>query len=304
MTPVVDVQHLQKRYGDTLAADDLSFQVAKGEIFGILGPNGAGKTTAVESMIGLRRPDQGSIRVLGMDPQRQRTELAQRIGTQLQSAALADRMAVWEALDLFSSFYSRTVPWEPLLEQWGLAEKRNTLYANLSGGQKQRLFIALALVNDPEVVFLDELTAGLDPQARRTTWDLVRAIRDQGKTVVLVTHFMDEAEALCDRLAIIDHGRIIALDRPYALIAGLEAEGRLDFESEQALDLQAIQALTPVSAAVQNGHRVTVYGRPDSLAAAVVTYLDAARVRFQNLRTAQPNLEDVFLHLTGRQLRS
>lgn len=304
MTAVVDVQHLQKRYGETLAVDDLSFQVAKGEIFGILGPNGAGKTTAVESMIGLRRPDRGSIRVLGMDPQRQRTELAQRIGTQLQSAALADRMAVWEALDLFSSFYSRTVPWEPLLEQWGLAEKRNTLYANLSGGQKQRLFIALALVNDPEVVFLDELTAGLDPQARRTTWDLVRAIRDQGKTVVLVTHFMDEAEALCDRLAIIDHGRIIALDRPYALIAGLEAEGRLDFESEQALDLQAIEALAPVSAAVQNGHRVTVYGRPDSLAAAVVTYLDAARVRFQNLRTAQPNLEDVFLHLTGRQLRS
>ena len=304
MTTVVDVQHLQKRYGETVAVDDLSFQVAKGEIFGILGPNGAGKTTAVESMIGLRRPDQGSISVLGMDPQRQRTELAQRIGIQLQSAALADRMAVWEALDLFSSFYSRTVAWESLLEQWGLADKRNTLFANLSGGQKQRLFIALALVNDPEVVFLDELTTGLDPQARRTTWDLVRSIRDQGKTVVLVTHYMDEAEALCDRLAIIDHGRLIALDRPQALIAGLEAESRLDFESEQALDLHAIEALAPVSTAVQNGHRVTVYGRPDNLAAAVVSYLDAARVRFQNLRTAQPNLEDVFIHLTGRQLRS
>jgi ABC-2 type transport system ATP-binding protein len=304
MTTVVDVQHIQKRYGETLAVDDLSFQVAKGEIFGILGPNGAGKTTAVESLIGLRRPDQGSIRVLGMDPQRQRSDLAQRIGIQLQSAALADRMAVWEALDLFSSFYGRTVPWEPLLEQWGLADKRNTLYVHLSGGQKQRLFIALALINDPEVVFLDELTTGLDPQARRTTWDLVRSIRDQGKTVVLVTHFMDEAEALCDRLAIIDHGRIIALDRPHALIAGLGAESRLDFESERALDLQALQALEPVSKVVQNGSRVTVYGRPDRLAGTVVSYLDREHVPFQNLRTEQPTLEDVFLHLTGRQLRS
>jgi ABC-2 type transport system ATP-binding protein len=304
MTVVVDAQNLKKRYGETLAVDDLSFQVAKGEIFGILGPNGAGKTTAVESLIGLRRPDQGSIRVLGMDPQTQRRDLAQRIGVQLQSAALADRMAVWEALELFSSFYRRTIPWQPLLEKWGLADKRNALFANLSGGQKQRLFIALALVNDPEVVFLDELTTGLDPQARRATWELVRAMRDQGTTVVLVTHFMDEAEYLCDRVAIIDHGRVIALDRPDALIADLATEARLDFETEQILDLQAIQALPSVRSVVQDGRRVTVHGNPDNLAASVVTYLDTAHVRFQNLRTVQPNLEDVFIHRTGRQLRS
>ena len=218
MAPIIEVEDLHKRYGDVVAVDEVSFSVHEGEIFGIIGPNGAGKTTTVESVIGLRKPDRGRISVLGMDPIRERTALAERIGVQLQQAALAERIKVWEALDLFSSFYRRTVPWQPLLQQWGLADKRNAMFGNLSGGQRQRLFIALALVNDPQVVILDELTSGLDPQARRATWELVRTIREQGKTVLVITHFMDEAQLLCDRVAIIDHGRILALDPPERLV--------------------------------------------------------------------------------------
>jgi ABC-2 type transport system ATP-binding protein len=191
MEQIIQVNHLRKVYGSTVAVDDVSLAVNKGEIFGILGPNGAGKTTTIESIMGLRKPDGGTIKVLGLDPQKDRIALAQRIGIQLQEAAIPQRLKVWETIDLFASFYETTVPWEPLLEQWGLADKRNTYFQNLSGGQKQRLFIILALVNDPEVVFLDELTTGLDPQARRNTWELVEAIREEGKTVVLVTHFMD-----------------------------------------------------------------------------------------------------------------
>ena len=214
MPPVIEVEQLHKGYGEVVAVDDVSFSVDEGEIFGIIGPNGAGKTTTIECVIGLRTPDRGRISVLGMDPIRDRTALTERIGVQLQEAALADRIRVWEALDLFSSFYARTVPWQPLLQQWGLADHRSAMFGTLSGGQRQRLFIALALVNDPDVVILDELTSGLDPQARRATWDLVQAIREQGKTVLVITHFMDEAQFLCDRVAIVDHGSVIALDTP------------------------------------------------------------------------------------------
>ncbi len=303
MQPIIQVEQLRKEYGTTIAVEDVSFSVQPGEIFGILGPNGAGKTTIVETIIGLRKPDRGSVRVLGLDPQRERTALAQRIGIQLQQANLADRLKVWEALDLFASFYARTVPWQPLLEQWGLADKRNTAFVNLSGGQKQRLFIALALLNDPEVVFLDELTTGLDPQARRNTWALVQEVRAQGKTVVLVTHFMDEAEALCDRLAIIDRGKIIALDRPAALVRSLGLESRVIFESDAALNLARLRTLPQASEATQNGQRVTVYGKSDGLVSGVVKELEAQGIAFQNLRTEQPSLEDVFIHLTGRQIR-
>jgi len=303
MQPMIQVEQLRKMYGTTVAVEDVSFAVQPGEIFGILGPNGAGKTTTVESVIGLRKPDRGTVRVLGLDPQRERTVLAQRIGIQLQQASLADRMKVWEALDLFSSFYSRTIPWQPLLEQWGLAEKRDTAFVNLSGGQKQRLFIALALLNDPEVVFLDELTTGLDPQARRNTWELVQEIRAQGKTVVLVTHFMDEAEALCDRLAIIDRGKVIALDRPAALVQSLGLDSRVLFESDAGVNLAGLRALPQAGEATQNGRRVTVYGKGDGLVSGVVKELEAQGVAFQNLRTEQPSLEDVFIHLTGRGMR-
>ena len=303
MSAIIEVENLHKRYGDVVAVDEVSFTVHEGEIFGIIGPNGAGKTTTVETIIGLRRPDRGRISVLGLDPVRERTALAERIGVQLQEAVLAERIKVWEALDLFSSFYRRTVPWQPLLRQWGLADKRNAVYSNLSGGQRQRLFIALALVNDPQVVILDELTSGLDPQARRATWELVQAIREQGKTVLVITHFMDEAEFLCDRVAIIDHGRILALDTPEHLVRSYDREARVVFDVNSDTDLAPLRALSPVAAVAQQGGRVTVSGSSDGLLAAVVTWLESQRIPFRNLSSQQANLEDLFLRLTGRRIR-
>lgn len=304
MEQIIQVNHLRKVYGPTVAVDDVSLAVNKGEIFGILGPNGAGKTTTVESIIGLRKPDGGSIKVLGLDPQKDRIALAQRIGIQLQEAAIPLRLKVWETIDLFASFYEETVPWEPLLEKWGLADKRNAYFQNLSGGQKQRLFIILALVNDPEIVFLDELTTGLDPQARRSTWELVEAIREQGKTVVLVTHYMDEAEALSDRLAIIDQGKVIALDSPQALIEKTAGEKRVVFEANGRFQPELLDALPVVSRVEKKGQRVTVYGAGDRLVSAVINNLESNDVPFENLRTEQANLEDVFLALTGKEIRS
>lgn len=299
---VISVKNLRKTYGDTVAVDNVSLRVRQGEIFGILGPNGAGKTTLVESMIGLRRPDEGDVTVLGMDPQQERAALGQRIGIQLQQAALPDRMKVWEALDLYSSFYARTVPWEPLLAQWGLEEKRNTLFVNLSGGQKQRLFIALALVNDPEIVVLDELTTGLDPAARRATWELVRAIREQGKTVVLVTHFMDEAQELCDRLAIIDQGRVVALDTPQALIDHIQPETRMRFTVANGYDPAGLAQLPAVSRVGRENGQIVVYGTGPLLAQVAVA-LAEENIEPADLRYEQPDLEDVFLALTGRTIR-
>src|SRR5690554_4113325 len=243
MVNVIEVRDVVKRYGDVVAVNGVSFSVRQGEIFVIVGPNGAGKTTTVEMLAGLRRPDEGEVQLLGLDPGRQEAELRRRIGVQLQQAALPDRMKVWEAMDLFASFYPHTAPWEGLLETWGLAEKRNAAFASLSGGQKQRLFIALALLNDPELVFLDEITTGLDPQARRATWDVIRAIREQGKTVVLVTHFMEEAQELADQMAIINEGRKVALDSPQALIAGLEAGTRVHFTANGAFDAGALKGV-------------------------------------------------------------
>ena len=229
MDEVIEVCGLRKLYGSVVAVDDVSFGVRRGEIFGILGPNGAGKTTTVESIAGLRRPDRGEVRVLGLDPQRDGRAVRQLVGVQLQQAMLPERLKVGEALELFASFYQRPADWEHLVEQWGLTEKRNAVFASLSGGQRQRLFIALALVGDPQVVILDELTSGLDPQARRATWELVRAVRDAGTTVVLVTHFMDEAERLCERLVIIDEGRIVTQGSPRDLVAGQAVEARVSF---------------------------------------------------------------------------
>src|SRR5215207_5443557 len=215
---VVTVDHIQKRYGNTVAVADVSFDVRQGEIFGLIGPNGAGKTTTMECVEGLRSPDRGVISVLGMNPVRDAQRLQQRIGVQLQEAQLQKRMKVWEAVDLWASLYRNPVDGDTLLDQLGLREKRNAWFMTLSGGQKQRLFIALALIHDPELVFLDELTTGLDPQARRAIWDLVRGIRDRGKTVFLTTHLMEEAERLCDRVAIIERGKIIDIDTPEILV--------------------------------------------------------------------------------------
>ncbi len=217
--PVIQVSGVRKTYGQTVAVDEVSFEVNEGEIFGLIGPNGAGKTTTMECIEGLRTPDRGTISVLGLDPFRQVYKVQDRIGVQLQQAQLQKRIKVWEAVDLWASLYrKKAIDAEHLLEQLGLTDKRNAWFMNLSGGQKQRLFIALALINDPEVVFLDELTTGLDPQSRRAIWDLVRGIRDRGKTVFLTTHLMEEAERLCDRVAIIEHGRIIDIDKPERLV--------------------------------------------------------------------------------------
>ena len=303
MPPVIEVERLHKRYGEVVAVDDVSFSVDEGEIFGIIGPNGAGKTTTIECVIGLRTPDRGRISVLGMDPIRDRTALTERIGVQLQEAALADRIRVWEALDLFSSFYARTVPWQPLLQQWGLADHRSAMFGTLSGGQRQRLFIALALVNEPEVVILDELTSGLDPQARRATWDLVQAIREQGKTVLVITHFMDEAQFLCDRVAIVDEGSVIALDTPAELVRTFDTESRVMFDVTADADWSALRSLPQVAAVMQEGRRMTVSGSTEGLLAAVVAWLESNRVPFSNLSTRQADLEDVFLRLTGRAIR-
>ena len=219
MGPVIQVSGVRKTYGSTIAVDEVSFEVNDGEIFGLIGPNGAGKTTTMECIEGLRKPDRGTISVLGLDPFGQVYKLQDRIGVQLQQAQLQKRIKVWEAVDLWASLYQKkAIDAENLLEQLGLTDKSNAWFMNLSGGQKQRLFIALALINDPEVVFLDELTTGLDPQARRAIWDLVRGIRERGKTVFLTTHLMEEAERLCDRVAIIEQGRIIDIDSPRNLV--------------------------------------------------------------------------------------
>ena len=303
MTQVIEVRNLYKAYDGITVVDDVSFNVDEGEIFGIIGPNGAGKTTAIESVIGLRKPDGGCVSVLGLDPQTEARQLGNRIGTQLQEAALPERMKVWEALDLYASFYEKTVPWEPLLEQWGLAEKRNTRFGALSGGQKQRLFIALALLNDPRIVFLDELTTGLDPQARRATWDLIRAIREQGKTVVLITHFMDEVEALADRVAVIDHGRVIALDTPDNLIAGLNGETQVLFSVPDGFKAERLESVRGVTAVRQHNQHITVSGN-GPLLANVAAALAQHNIAPADLRVQQANLEDVFLALTGRAIRN
>lgn len=294
----IEVDSLRKTYGRLAAVDGISFEVGHGEIFGMLGRNGAGKTTTIECLEGLRTHDDGGIRVLGLDPRRDGYELREKIGVQLQQSSLPDDMKVWEAIDLFASYYRKPMPWTPLLERLGIADKRNARFAKLSGGQKQRLFIALALINDPDLVFLDELTTGLDPHARRSMWDLVRDIRQRGKTVFLTTHFMEEAEQLCDRVLVMDRGRILALDSPANLIRGLQAETRLLFIADRDFDPAPLRSLPGVTRVTKNGERFEVSGTGERLICIVVNALDEAGVRFRDLRTQQPDLEDVFLTMT------
>jgi len=306
MDTIVLVKGLRKTYGAVVAVDEVSFEVQEGEIFGMVGPNGAGKTTTIECLEGLRKPDQGTLRVLGVDPQQDSKILRQRTGMQLQQSNLPDRMKVWEALDLYASFYPKAADWKVLLAQLGLEEKRNAHFSKLSGGQKQRLFIALALLPDPQLVFLDELTTGLDPQARHAIWDLVRDVRARGKTVLLTTHYMEEAEQLCDRVAILDHGRIVALDTPQELIHRLGAEERIVFNLKGNLPASFEKLLTGDIRVEVQGERVTIHGkngRQVPLVSEVVTLLSSQGIQFSDLRTEQPNLEDVFLNLTGREMR-
>lgn len=298
---IIEVADLVKRYGETVAVDGVSFTVDEGEIFGILGPNGAGKTTTVECVEGLRAADSGTITVDGLDPRRDRDEIRRRVGVQSQESELPERMKVREALDLYSSFYPKPADWRQLMERLGLGDKRDTEFRNLSGGQKQRLSVALALVGNPRIAVLDELTTGLDPQARRDTWSLVEQIRDSGVTVVLVTHFMEEAERLCDRLAVIDSGKVVAIDSPSGLVSRVDGEQRVRFRPSAPLDLALLAELPEVDDVKVHGPQFLVTGR-GNLLHAVTSVLARNHIVAADLRIEQTSLDDAFVELTGRKL--
>ncbi|HEY1759894.1 MAG TPA: ABC transporter ATP-binding protein [Bryobacteraceae bacterium] len=301
--PVIQVSGIRKTYGTTVAVAEVSFEVVEGEIFGLIGPNGAGKTTTMECVEGVRRPDQGAIKILGLDPFRDVYRLQNRIGVQLQQAQLQKRIKVWEAIDLWASLYSTALDGNRLLEQLGLASKRDAWFMTLSGGQKQRLFIALALINDPEVVFLDELTTGLDPQSRRAIWDLVRGIRDRGKTVFMTTHLMEEAERLCDRVAIIEHGKIIDIGSPQELVRRHCPVRTVVLATGDSLAEERLRNIACVQAVARQDSRFTIQGRGDDFVTEVIHCLSENRIRVTDFRTEVPSLEDVFLKLTGHSIR-
>ena len=295
---VIEVTNLTKRYRDRPAVDDVSFRVEEGEIFGILGPNGAGKTTTVETIAGLRTPDAGRVRVLGLDPRRDRAQLRPKVGVQLQESELPDRMTVGEALALFASFYEDPANPGELLEDLGLADKRDTAYKHLSGGQKQRLSIALALIGKPRIAILDELSTGLDPQARRETWRLIESIRDRGVTVLLVTHLMEEAERLADRVAVFREGRLIALDTPAAIVAMVDPEQVLRFRPSAPVEDRLLTDLPEVKRVERAGPSLVVTGT-GNLIAAVTSVLARHQVVANDLRIEQASLDDAYLALTG-----
>lgn len=303
MIPVIAVSNLGKRYGRTVAVDEVSLEVYEGEIFGLIGPNGAGKTTTMECVQGSRVPDKGTISVLGLDPQRDANALRQRIGVQHQEAHLQKRIKVWEAVDLWRSLYTRAVDADALLTRLGLEAKRNAWFMTLSGGQKQRLFIALALIHEPEVVFLDELTTGLDPQARRAIWGLVTGIRDRGTTVFLTTHLMEEAERLCDRVAIIEHGRIIEMGAPDDLVHKHCPERTVAFTSVDDNVAERMQGLGVVEQAEGSEATYTISGAGDDFVTDVINIIAREGIRVRGFRTEIPTLEDVFLKLTGHGIR-
>jgi ABC-2 type transport system ATP-binding protein len=298
---IIEVNGLVKRYGDHTAVDGVSFSVEQGEIFGILGPNGAGKTTTVECIEGLRSPDGGSIDVCGIDPRHDNGDLRQLLGAQLQESELPDKLEVGEAMELYSSFYRDPVDWRELLDTLNLTEKIGTRFKNLSGGQKQRLSIALSLVGGPRVAVLDELTTGLDPQARRDAWELIEGIRDRGVTIVLVTHFMEEAERLCDRLAIFDRGTIVAIDTPAGLVAKVDDRQRLRFRPSAPIDHAILTSLPEVTHVERAGSQLVVTGT-GNLLLAVTTVLARHQVVAGDLRLEQTSLDDAFVALTGRSI--
>jgi ABC-2 type transport system ATP-binding protein len=297
VTAAVEVAHLRKSYGSVVAVDDVSFSVAEGEIFGILGPNGAGKTTTVECVIGLREPDAGTIRVLGLDPGTDRDELHEIVGVQLQESAFPAKLRVSEILDMYRTFYRSPADVSDLVEALGLAGKRRDFYRSLSGGQQQRLSVALALIGRPRVAVLDEMTAGLDPQARRDAWRLIERVRDRGTTILLVTHFMEEAERLCDRVALIDDGHIVALDTPAGLAARAQGGKTVRFEPSGPFDDGVLTRLAEVARVERDGRHVVVTGTGE-LVNAVVLALHAAGVEARDVRLDAASLEDAFVRLT------
>ena len=298
VSTVISVEHLHKAYGTTVAVDDVSFSVTAGEIFGILGRNGAGKTTTVECLSGLRVPDRGRFHVLGLDPLADRRELHERVGVQLQESALPPKIRVGEAVELYASFYRQPADLGHLLGVLGLDAKRGSYFRDLSGGQKQRLSIVLALIGQPEIAILDELTTGLDPEARRETWGLIEGIRDSGVTIVLVTHFMEEAERLCDRVALIDRGKVIALGPPAHLGELAATSKRIRLRASDRLSDDALRGLPEVSAVEHHGSDLVVVGS-GNLVTAVVLAFDRAGLVAEDVRTETSTLEDAFLALTA-----
>lgn len=298
--PIITVEHLRKTYGPTVAVEDVSFDVLDDEIFGIIGPNGAGKTTTVECLQGLRRADAGEVKVLGLDPASDIQRLRPQIGSQLQATSLPDRMRVGEALDLFAAYAHREVDWKHLLDVWGLSGLRDRAFGNLSGGQKQRLFLALAFVNDPRVVFLDELTQGLDPQSRHMTWELIREIRQHGTTIVLVTHFMEEAEYLCDRVAIVDHGQVVAMGTPQAIVDSLDVPNIVRFSCDDP-DLSWLHDISLVKKVDRQGEHVVIEGTGAVLALVAAALVEHG-IAPTDLRVERPTLEDAFITITGRTI--
>jgi ABC-2 type transport system ATP-binding protein len=301
--PAIEVERLEKRYGSTVAVADLSFSVSTGEVFGLLGPNGAGKTTTVEILEGYRRPDSGRVLVLGLDPEADGAALRSRMGVMLQEGGLAPGMKAIEALRLFAAFYAGAEDPDELLERVGLADRRTTLVRRLSGGQRQRLSLALALVGRPDLVFLDEPTAGMDPHARATTWELVRALRDRGVTVVLTTHAMDEAEQLCDRVAIVDHGRLVTCGSPFELTNGVVDE--LRFSATPGLEVRELARALAADAALvteprPGEYRIALEATP-ALVADLAVWLRDRDVRLGDLRAGRRSLEEIFLRLTASE---
>jgi ABC-2 type transport system ATP-binding protein len=301
--PAVEIAHLRKTYGTLVAVNDVSFSVAEGEIFGILGPNGAGKTSTVECAVGLRSPDSGMIRLMGLDPRADRDKVREIVGVQLQESAFPAKLRVGEILEEYRSFYRRPADVAHLVEGLGLAGKRGVYYRSLSGGQRQRLSVALALIGGPKIAVLDEMTTGLDPQARRDTWELIEGVRDRGVTIVLVTHFMEEAERLCDRVALIDHGRIVALDTPARLTAQAQAQGgkRVRFLPSAPFDDRLLAGLPGVTRVEHEGQHVIVTGTGE-LVNAVVLALHAAGLEARDVQLDGSSLEDAFVRLTGKHL--
>ena len=302
--PVLQVENLFKRYADVEAVRGVSFSVEEGEVFGLLGPNGAGKTTTVEILEGLRTLDSGKVSVCGLDPQRDSNQLKNEIGAALQSTSLPDKLKVHEALHLFASFYSRRRDPEDLLRRFGLEEKRDTFYSKLSGGQKQRLALAMALVNDPRVLFFDEPTAGLDPQVRREIYDIIEELRREKKTIVMTTHYIEEAERLCDRVAIVDHGKVVALGTPRELKSHSGGTTRIEVRLAKPEPDGALKKLEGVADARElDGAYVIHSHRPPKTIVDLVKHLEAEGNELVTLEIASPSLEDVFIEMTGRRLR-
>jgi ABC-2 type transport system ATP-binding protein len=301
--PAVEITRLRKTYGTLVAVDDVSLSVAEGEIFGILGPNGAGKTTTVECAIGLRNADSGTVRLLGLDPRTDRDEIREIVGVQLQTGALPGKLRVGEILEEYQSFYREPADVGELVEVLGLGPKRGDYYKSLSGGQRQRLSVALALIGRPKVAVLDEMTTGLDPQARRGTWELIEGIRDRGVTIVLVTHFMEEAERLCDRVALIDDGRVVALDTPAALAERARGGKTVRFLPSARFDERLLTGLPEVTGLEHTGQHVVVTGTGE-LVNAVILALHAAGVTARDVQLDSSNLEDAFVKLTGKNLHT